>query len=69
MRQTELEHESGVKSVSVNTDATLLATGTVDGWVCMWDLASHRQLLQLHSKYQHTPLSHIITIYYSVTLS
>ncbi|KAG7526280.1 FAN protein [Solea senegalensis] len=46
--QAELEHETGVNTISLNPTGTLLASGCKDGTVTIWDTSSYETLQQVH---------------------
>lgn len=36
--QVQLDHDSGVTSMSLDDDCELLVTGTKDGQICVWEM-------------------------------
>lgn len=49
--QSSLEHDSSVYCMSVAADGTLLATGTKDGGVFVWDLTEYYLLKHYRCKF------------------
>ncbi|XP_017287828.1 protein FAN [Kryptolebias marmoratus] len=54
----ELEHDAGVNSVDMNAAGTLLASGSKDGTVAIWDTSSYRTLQQVRC---HTGTVHCVS--------